>query len=105
MRQVLVDSARADRSQKRGGGAEGNLPLDGNAPAIEGQNWGVLELHEALTKLADDSAVQAQAIELHYFVGLAVAEIARVTGRSERTLARELRAGRLWLGRLLGART
>ena len=105
MRQVLVDSARAYRSQKRGGGAEGRLPLDGNEPAIEGQNWGILDLHEALTKLAHDSAVQAQAIELHYFGGLAVAEIARVTGRSERTLARELRAGRLSLGRLLGART
>ena len=50
-------------------------------------------------RLAKASEPQAQVIELHYFGGLPVAEMAQLTGRSERTLARELRAAKLFLAR------
>lgn len=104
MRQILVDSARSHKAQKRGDGAQ-RVPLElaalefGAAPG-----WDVLELDTALLKLAEGSQVQAQAIELHYFAGLTLADMAPVTGRSERTLARQLRAGKLFLARELGAR-
>lgn len=99
MRQVLVDSARAHKAAKRGGDMErvgmdgaGSLPLWPNP---------MLEIDDALRRLAEYSREQAESIELHYFGGLAVAEIANVTGRSTRTLARELKAGRLFLARAL----
>jgi RNA polymerase sigma factor (TIGR02999 family) len=101
MRQVLVDSARAHRAAKRGGGLRA-LPIQDAAPVIEGVNWGVIELDEALNRLRGRNEAHAQVIEYHYFGGLLVAEIASVTGRSERTIARELRAAKLFLARELG---
>ena len=98
MRQVLVDSARAHRAEKRGGAAK-RVPLEDAEALVEGIPWGVLELDEALGRLAKASEPQAQVIELHYFGGLPVAEMAQLTGRSERTLARELRAAKLFLAR------
>lgn len=101
MRQVLVDSARAHRAAKRGGGVPA-VPIEEAEPVIEGFNWSIIELDEALNRLRARNEAHAQVVEFHYFGGLHLAEIASVTGRSERTLARELRAAKLFLARELG---
>ncbi|MBL8222016.1 MAG: sigma-70 family RNA polymerase sigma factor [Bryobacterales bacterium] len=101
MRQVLVDHARAHRSAKRGGGTS-HQELDGVEPAMDGIRWDILALDAALRRLADDKPDQAKAVELHYFGGLVVSEIAGVMGRSERSVARDLKAGRLYLLEALG---
>ena len=101
MRQVLVDSARAHRAGKRGSGGE-RLSLS-SAPEAADPGWDILSLDQALGKLSIESHTQAAAIELHYFSGLAVADIATYTGRSERTVARDLRSAKLYLASQLGA--
>lgn len=101
MRQVLVDSARAHRAEKRGSG-EGHASLS-SEPAIAAPAWDILALDLALGGLSLAAPAQAAAIELHYFSGLAVSEIAAYTGRSERTVARDLRSAKLYLASQLGA--
>lgn len=101
MRQVLVDHARSHRAAKRGGGNT-REDLGDFEPIVEGIRWDLLALDAALRRLAEENPEQAKAVELHYFGGLVVSEIAGVTGRSERSVARDLKAGRLFLMETLG---
>jgi RNA polymerase sigma factor (TIGR02999 family) len=107
MRQVLVDYARARISAKRGGGAtrvELGEPVDpamGGALAVVD----VLAVHEALNRLAARDAGQARVVELRFFGGLSVDEIALVLEVSEATVKRTWRLARAFLSRDLGAQT
>ncbi len=96
MRDVLVDHARAQRRQKRGGDAR-PLPLDDVRLAPPQQAEQVLALDEALTRLAGLDARQAEVVELRYFVGLTIPETAEVLGLSEATVKRDWTAARAWL--------
>lgn len=98
MRNILVDHARAHAAAKRGGG-EQPLPLD-EARKVPGQTSpDVLALDEALKDLAKHDERKCRIVELRYFGGLSMDEIAEVTGLSVATLRRDLRMAEAWLGR------
>lgn len=106
MRRVLVDHARARMSEKRGGGHR-TITLDDvhDAPEHSEQSNGVdvLELHEALEKLAALDPKQARVVELRYFSGLTIDETAEALGISAATVKREWTFARAWLWRELQA--
>lgn len=97
MRHVLVDQARALKGRQRDPG-DMRVTLDSQIPgssAIESTN--LLDVDDALSRLADENARCAQALELHYFGGMNYAEIAEALSTSPTTVKRELRSGRAWL--------
>ena len=97
MRRILVDYARARHRDKRGGEAE-NAPLEDATLVVSGgQNVDLLDLDEALTRLAALDAEQARVVELRYFGGLSVEETAEATGRSLATVNRDWRSAKVWL--------
>jgi RNA polymerase sigma factor (TIGR02999 family) len=100
MRGVLVDHARARRAQKRGGAGE-RVPLEGLEEFFAGRESDLLELDEALQKLARADASLAAIVELRFFGGLSVEETARVLGVSVPTVVRDWRLARIWLQRAL----
>ena len=101
MRRVLVDHARGHVAAKRGGGAE-RVTLSGVASAgAERAEVDVLWLHEALERLALLDERQARVVELRYFAGMSVEEVAAVLEISPATVKREWSTARLWLARAL----
>jgi RNA polymerase sigma factor (TIGR02999 family) len=101
MRRILVDYARARRARKRGGTATlVSLDSAGDLPGSVG-TADVLAIDEAVSKLAAHDADQARIVELRFFAGLTVEEIAHVLQRSPRTVKREWRLARAWLYREL----
>ncbi len=94
MRRILVDRARAKRSKKRGGGRHRELPEDVTAPLPDDQ---LLDLHEALDKLAGEDPLKAQLVELRYFGGLTGDQAADVLGISPSTADRHWAFARAWL--------
>jgi RNA polymerase sigma factor (TIGR02999 family) len=103
MRSVLVDYARARRRAKRGGDRE-RVTLGGaNSVATPEPGVDVLDLDEALSRLAARDPTKARVVELRYFVGLSIEETARVLSVSEATVSRHWTAARLWLRRELTA--
>jgi len=102
MRRILVDSARAHKASKRGGGLN-RVTLDDNAAFTPGIALDFLALNEALEKLSELSSRQGEAVELRFFGGLNVRETAYVLGVSERTVNQDWRTARAWLSRELSA--
>ena len=101
MRRVLVDHARGHVAAKRGGGAE-RVTLSGVAAGgDERVGVDVLWLHEALERLARLDARQARVVELRYFAGMSVDEVAEVLEISPATVKREWSTARLWLAHAL----
>lgn len=102
MRRVLVDSARARRAAKRGGGVE-PVPLAVAAVELaDGRDAeGILDLHEALERLELQDPRKARVIEAHVFAGMTRDEIAEAVGISTPTVDRDLRVARAWLAREL----
>ena len=101
MRQVLIEFARAQQTEKRGNRAD-HVALDaaGQFAADTGASVStedVLAVDEALTRLAQLDARQAQVVELRFFGGLDNTEIASVLGVSEQTVIRAWRVARAWL--------
>lgn len=97
MRQVLTDRARRRSAQRRGGDWERvtlSLALDGQA----GESLDVEALDAALTELERLDARQARIVELRYFAGLTVPEVARALDVSTSTVEKEWRRARAWLG-------
>jgi RNA polymerase sigma factor (TIGR02999 family) len=97
MRRVLVDHARRHVADKRGGVGHRQVELSEHIALAPNQAEEVLGLDEALQRLEQLDARQAQIVEMHYFAGNAVAEIAHVLHISERTVKRELQTARLFL--------
>jgi RNA polymerase sigma factor (TIGR02999 family) len=103
MRRLLVDHARAKRSQKRGGAA-GWLELgSGFEQPIENRTIEVLQLDELITRLADREPRMATVVELKFFGGLTFQEIGAVLGADERTAKRDWTLARAWLRGQLGS--
>jgi RNA polymerase sigma factor (TIGR02999 family) len=99
MRQVLVDAARRRRRLARGGG-ERPLTLSGLDPAAEVSSE-VLEVDEALGRLAAVYPRQAQVVECRFFGGLSVEETAAALDLSPRTVKRDWSLAQAWLFREL----
>jgi RNA polymerase sigma factor (TIGR02999 family) len=101
MRQIVIDHVRSRLSEKHGAGV-GPLSLDSAVMAVAaGRDEELLMLDEALQRLARVDPRLAQFVELRYFGGLQLAELAEVTGLSERTLKRDWRKARAFLYREL----
>jgi RNA polymerase sigma-70 factor (ECF subfamily) len=96
MRRILVDHARAKRSEKRGGKQQ-RVDLDG-VPLITHEDiQRMVELDQALERLEKLDARQCRIVELRYLAGLDEQEIALLLGISERTVKRDWMAARAWL--------
>lgn len=100
MRRVLVDHARVRGFQKRGGDAR-RVTLDPEALATSAPSVDVLAVDRALEAFAKVDARKSQVVELRFFGGLSVEEIADVLQVSVDTVKRDWRLARLWLARAL----
>jgi len=101
MRRVLVDHARRHAAAKRGGQAE-RVTLSGiPAAPLEERQVDVLWLSEALERLAELDARQAKIVELRYFAGMSVEDVAEVMSISPATVKREWATARIWLAHAL----
>lgn len=98
MRGLIIDFARRSRAQKRGGGMFEITLTEGVAPAPVSAEARELErLSTALDELASLEPALAQLVDLHFFCGYTLAEIAALRGVSERTAQRDWRKARLLL--------
>jgi RNA polymerase sigma factor (TIGR02999 family) len=95
MRRILVDFARAKRSQKRGGEAR-QVSLD-EALLIADPRSDLVALDDALTALADMDGRKSQVVELRFFGGLTVDETAEVLKVSPETVLRDWSFAKAWL--------
>ena len=100
MRHIMVDHARKHQSLKRGGGAL-KVTLDEAALVTETRSQELLDLDEALERLAVQDARKSHIVELRYFGGLTVEETAEFLKLSQRTVEREWTAAKAWLYREL----
>jgi RNA polymerase sigma-70 factor, ECF subfamily len=98
MRRILVDHARSQKRQKRGGGAA-QIPLDEAVLVGPDISPDVLNLDESLQRLSALDGRKAQIIELLFFGGLTYEEIAGVLDISPATVHRELKMAKAWLYR------
>src|SRR5205809_2650753 len=96
MRQILVNYAKASQSQKRGGGAL-KVDLDAATLISPGQTTEILDVQEALGRLATLDSRKAHVVELKYFGGLKHDEIAEVLKISTVTVRRDWVFARAWL--------
>lgn len=102
MRRILVDGARSRARAKRGTGQE-SLTLEAET-AAEGGGLGqedLLALDEALERLERLDPRQCRVVELRYFLGLSLTEVAEVLGTSVATVKRDWATARAWLYREL----
>jgi RNA polymerase sigma factor (TIGR02999 family) len=100
MRSILVDHARHKGRDKRSADGE-RVVLDEVVIAYEDRSVDLIALHEALERLAQWDAELVKLVELRFFAGLSVDEVARLAGKSRRTTERELQVARHWLAREL----
>jgi RNA polymerase sigma-70 factor, ECF subfamily len=96
MRQILVSYARSQRSQKRGGGVL-KVELEEAALVSPEQSKEIVDLHEALERLAALDSRKAQVVELKYFGGLNYDEMAEVLKTSRATVRRDWEFAKVWL--------
>jgi RNA polymerase sigma factor (TIGR02999 family) len=95
LRHILVDHARTQQRQKRGAGAQ-RLTLD-EAILVSSDQSGLVELDDALQRLAMNDRRKSDVVELLYFGGLTYDETAAALGISAATVHRELRMAKAWL--------
>ena len=98
MRRILVDSARARRSDKRGGPLP-RLNLDDALEAGSSRDRELIALDDALIALAQFDQRKARVIELRFFGGLSVEETAEVLKISEQSVIRDWKLSKSWLQR------
>ena len=101
MRRILVESARARRFQKRGGGAQLE-PLDEERIAAGEPSRDVVALDDALTALASMDPRKSHVVEMRFFGGLTVDETAEALHVSAETVRRDWRLAKAWLLSELG---
>jgi RNA polymerase sigma-70 factor, ECF subfamily len=102
MRRVLTDHARAKLRLKRGGTSR-RVPLDTEHPLSLDSSEDILAVHEALERLEKLDPRQARIVELRFFGGMTVPEVAEELGVSARTVEAEWTMIRAWLRRELGS--
>ena len=97
MRRILIDRARRRGTDRRGGGWS-RVELDTHSePAIAHGIEDLLALDEALTRLATLNERHASVVEMRFFGGLTVEEVAAALGVTTRTIELDWRAARAWL--------
>ena len=103
MRRVLVDHARSRQAAKRGGPLL--VTLDEAAAGQDAPMLDLLILDDALTRLAEAEPRWSEVVELRFFAGLEVSEVAEALGISVATVKRDWRFARAWLARALDVAT
>jgi|SRR5271169_3105902 len=101
MRRILVDHARSREAKKRGGGSPRSLLVI--ASSTEPRGVDLLDLDDALTKLAEMDPNRARVVELRFFGGLTLAQTAEAVGESVATVKRDWTFARAFLHRELTA--
>jgi RNA polymerase sigma factor (TIGR02999 family) len=101
LRRILVDHAKSRNRQKRGGGAD-KVPLDEAVMVGPQVPTGILEVDDALQRLAQQDKRKSELIELLFFGGLTYDEAAAALKISPATVHRELKLAKAWLHRELG---
>ena len=96
MRHILVDYARQQGAEKRGGGLQ-KLTLEAAVSLASERDLDLLALDEALAQLARFDPQQSQVVELRFFGGLSIEETAAVMGLSPATIKREWTLAKAWL--------
>ena len=105
MRFILIDHARSQKSEKRGGGGR-RVPLHEEMRWVSIRHEEFLELVQALDELAAIDPRKVRLIELRYFLGCTSEEAADILRISKATVDRDLQVARAWLfQRLKGAST
>jgi RNA polymerase sigma factor (TIGR02999 family) len=94
IRRILVDHSRGRSAVKRSRGRE-RLPID--HLVADGRDVHLLALEEALEALSAIDARQAQIVELRFFGGLTVPEVAEYLQMGPRSVDREWRCAKAWL--------
>ena len=97
MRRILVDFARARRYQKRGGEAR-RVSLDEERAIVE-PGPGLVALDDALKSLAIIDERKSRVVEMRFFGGLSVEEVAEVLNVSPKTVKRDWQMAKVWLFR------
>jgi RNA polymerase sigma factor (TIGR02999 family) len=103
MRRLLIDHARGRGREKRGGGLH-KVTLAGGVSPFRDDDVDLeefLDLNQALERLSELDERQAKVVELRFFGGLTVAEVAQVLGVSSRTIEGDWTHARAWLKREL----
>jgi RNA polymerase sigma-70 factor, ECF subfamily len=98
IRRILVDHARARGSEKRGGG-RGRMSLDSQLEYDDTQATDLVALDESLNRLMKLYPDKARVVELRFFGGLTVDDVAEVLGVTSRTVERHWQFARAWLFR------
>ena len=96
MRRILIDNARRKQRPKHGGGRRRALGAIA-APRPETSAEDLLDLDEALNKLAQENPARAELVKLRFYAGLTMPEIAEVMGISLATAERHWTYARTWL--------
>ena len=96
MRRVRVDHARARNARKRGGG-QGRIELDSGLGVVDEPDLDLVAVDEALNKLAAMDPERAKLVELRFFAGLAMLQVAEVLGVSLATAERRWTYTKAWL--------
>lgn len=104
MRRVLVDLARARRSEKRGGDAV-RVTFDEALVPDAGREADLIRLDDGLRALASVHERKSQVVELKFFGGLSVEETATVLQVSSKTVMRDWEFARAWLQREMSGRS
>lgn len=100
MRRTLVNHALARKAEKRGGGRP-VVSLDAATASAPRAEFDALVLHEALERLASLDARKARVVEMRFFAGMAMDEVAQVLGVSLSTVEADWRMARAWLSKEL----
>lgn len=101
MRQVLVEHARRRNAAKRGGGAA-MVTLGEDDASVDAYAAELLDLDDALERLARRSPRQVKVVEYRFFAGMTVEETATALGVSHRTVESDWAMARAWLFHALG---
>lgn len=100
MRRILVEHARRHRAEKRGG-TLAKVEWEEELLPAAGRSVDLLALDDALNELAQLRPQQSQIVELRFFGGMTIEEVAEVLDVSPRTVKREWRMARAWLRRAM----
>lgn len=99
MRQILIDFARKQSAAKRGKGAVEQLDDRMVKDLSSERSRELLRLDDALTELAKTDELKAKIVEHHFFIGLTLAEVAKLLGLSKTKVEHEWKFTRTWLKR------
>ena len=97
MRRILVDHARVKFAEKRGGADQQRLSITSAQGLSASPDLDILALHEALEELAQLDPQQERIVELKFFGGLSIDEVAEVLSIGHATVERDWKMARAWL--------